>query len=74
MVNVLSKISFCLTDEDLQTVEETRRRIAMGGRNSNRSEILRAAIAQLSRLSDTELLDAVALMPRLPPGRRPGKP
>lgn len=67
MVNVLSKISFCLTDEDLQTVEETRRRIAMGGRNSNRSEILRAAIAQLSRLSDTELLDAVALMPRLPP-------
>ena len=70
----LPKISFCLTQEELDIVAEAQRRLAVGGRNSNRSEVLRIAIAQLSRTTDTELLEAGTRLTRLIPGRKSKPP
>ena len=70
-MDVLTKISLCVTEDDLAIVAEAQRRIAVGGETRNRSEVLRIAIAQLSRMSDDELLAAGAGLTRLVPGRRP---
>jgi hypothetical protein len=70
-VDGLPKISFCLTQDELDIVAEVQRRLAVGGRNSNRSEVLRIAIAQLGRITDQELLEAGTQMTRLAPGRKP---
>ncbi len=67
----IAKISFCLTEDELKIVAEAQRRIAVGGRNSNRSETLRVAIAQLSKMTDQELSDAATGLTRLIPGRKP---
>jgi hypothetical protein len=71
MVNSLPKISFCLTEDELKIVADVQRRLAVGGRLNNRSEVLRIAIAQLHQLTDEELIDAGTELTRLVPGRRP---
>lgn len=71
MLDVLPKISFCLTEVELQIVADVQRRLAVGGRLNNRSEVLRIAIAQLSQLTDDELIEAGTELKRLVPGRRP---
>jgi len=66
------KISFCLTDDELQLVDDARIRVAASGVLKNRSEIIRAAIGVLRTLAQDELVAAVASIDRLVPGRKPG--
>lgn len=70
----LPKISFCLTQNELDIVADVQRRLAMAGRLSNRSEVLRLAIAHLGQITDQELLGVGTQLPRLVPGRRPKAP
>lgn len=71
MADALPKISFCLTEDELRAVADVQRRLAAAGRLSNRSEVLRIAIAQLHQLTDDELMAAGTEVKRLLPGRRP---
>lgn len=71
MVEGLPKISFCLTQDELDIVADVQRRLAVAGRHINRSEVLRVAIAHLGQITDEELLQAGTKLTRLVPGRKP---
>jgi Arc/MetJ-type ribon-helix-helix transcriptional regulator len=65
----LPKISFCLTTEELKTVDELRARLGRKGLLHNRSEVIRAAIRAMSKLRDSDLRAGVESVPKLKPGR-----
>lgn len=65
------KISFCLTEEEAEIVNVARHRLAKQGVLRNQSEIIRAGIGLLRRLSDPELIKTAQATSRFKPGRKP---
>ncbi|GLQ91971.1 hypothetical protein GCM10007901_09220 [Dyella acidisoli] len=69
----LPRLSFCLTDQEIKAIENARQRLGRQGVLRNRSEVIRAAIAQLEHLSDDDLLAASNRPTYLKPGRKATK-
>ena len=69
-MNGLSKISFCLTEEESKTVDAARQRLAVKGVFKNQSEVIRAAIRMLSSTTDTDLVSSAEEILQLKPGRK----
>lgn len=69
-MQTLPKLSFCLTEEEVQTVDEARKRLGKHGVLRNRSEVIRVAIACLWQLDDEALQVAAERTPQLKPGRK----
>ena len=68
----LSKISLCLTPEDIEAIDAARYRLGAHGLLRNRSEVVRLAIGYLEQLDDWALEATAARVRKLKPGRRPG--
>lgn len=66
----LQKISFCLTADEIDTVELARKRLGRLGVLLNRSELIRTAISCLDKLDDNVFRVAAEKTTRLKPGRK----
>lgn len=64
------KISFCLTEDELRSIDDARQRVAALGFLQNRSEIIRTAIAVLNAMPAEDVVHVINEVPRLMPGRR----
>jgi hypothetical protein len=65
--------NFSLPPSDSELIEVLRRRAAREGVLLNRSELLRASLAALSRLSDAEIAAVGAQVPKIRTGRPVGR-
>ncbi len=65
--------NFSLPPSDSELIEVLRRRAAREGVLLNRSELLRASLAALSRLSDAEIAAVGAQVPKIRTGRPAGR-
>lgn len=73
-MRALPKLSFCLTAEEAEAVDEARKRLGKRGVLRNRSEVIRAAITCLKQLDDQALQAAAEKTQQLKPGRRRKNP
>lgn len=65
----LPKICFCLTADEVATIDAARERLGKQGVLRNRSEVIRSAINMLKGIDDAELRSASEETLRLRPGR-----
>ena len=66
----LGKLSFCLAEEENETLEALRQRLGRHGVLLNRSEVMRTALRYLAEQGDGEVVAAAKVMTRFKPGRR----
>ncbi len=63
--------SFTMPEADYGLVEPLKKRCMKAGIGVNKSELLRAGLQALTRMSDRELAQHVGRLVRIKPGRRP---
>lgn len=64
--------NFSFPPADSELIDELRKRAARGGVLLNRSEMLRAGLAALNRLSDAEIAAIAEQVPKIKTGRPKG--
>lgn len=65
--------SFTMPATDYESITRIRQRAMKGGVGTNKSEILRAGLAVLDRLTDKELIKVFEKLPKVKPGRPAAK-
>jgi hypothetical protein len=66
--------SFTMPASDYESITRIKQRAMKGGVGTNKSEILRAGLAVLDRLTDKELIKVFEKLPKVKPGRPATKP
>jgi hypothetical protein len=70
----LVRDSFKMPKNEYVLIDELKQRTLRAGRPAKKSEILRAGVSILGRMSDAELMAALASVPSLKTGRRKDAP
>lgn len=63
--------SFTMPEADYELIEPLKKRCMKTGIGVNKSELLRAGLQALTRMSDSELTHLIGHLQRIKPGRRP---
>jgi hypothetical protein len=66
--------SFTMPATDYESIDRIKRRAMKGGVGTNKSEILRAGLSVLDKMTDKELLKVFEKLPKVKPGRPATKP
>lgn len=69
----LVRDSFTMPKNEYQTLDALKTRLLRLSHSAKKSELLRAGVAVLGRMSDSQLLAAIAVVPNLKTGRPKGK-
>lgn len=69
----LVRDSFTMPKNEYQTLDVLKTRLLRLSHSAKKSELLRAGVASLGRMSDSQLLAAIAVVPNLKTGRPKGK-
>lgn len=69
-VSAVVRDTFSMPPEDYRLIEDLRTRAARGGRNTQKSEVIRTGLQQLTTLSDADLVLALNRLQKVPVGRR----
>ncbi len=67
---IIVRSNFTLLQSDLDLLNQTKRRCLLLGIETNKSELIRAGIDSLSKLSDDKLLTILARLPKPKVGRK----
>lgn len=65
--------SFTMPATDYESITRIKQRAMKSGVGTNKSEILRAGLAVLDKMTDKDLLKVFEKLPRVKPGRPAGK-
>lgn len=68
--NMVIRDGFSMPEHDYQLIEVLIRKAGLLGHNVNKSEILRAGLQTLNRLSDDEFFQVIQGVTQLKPGRK----
>jgi hypothetical protein len=66
----IERVSFTMLNSDLELITLIKRKCLKLGIETNKSELVRAGIDSLSKLSDTKLRDTLASLPKPKIGRK----
>ena len=72
-VDKVIRDSFTMPASDYESITRIKQRAMKGGIGTNKSEILRAGLAVLDKLTDKELIKVFEKLPKVKPGRPAGK-
>ena len=72
-VDKVIRDSFTMPAADYESITRIKQRAMKSGVGTNKSEILRAGLAVLDRMTDRDLLKVFEKLPRVKPGRPAGK-
>jgi hypothetical protein len=72
-VDKVIRDSFTMPAADYESITRIKQRAMKSGVGTNKSEILRAGLAVLDRMTDKDLLKVFEKLPKVKPGRPAGK-
>ncbi len=67
---IIIRANFTLLQSDLELLNQTKRRCLLLGIETNKSELIRAGIDSLSKLTDDKLKNMLARLPKPKVGRK----